>query len=97
MLLSIPHAFATIILLANVMFLSKRYNDICYVGMLSTSIVMIGAILLAAIPPSPGQLAGIYLGTSSPPYTMLQTSISSNVSGYTKKIFYTSCNLLACK
>ncbi|CDH51828.1 mfs allantoate transporter [Lichtheimia corymbifera JMRC:FSU:9682] len=94
-LLSIPHAFATIILLANVMFLSKRYNDICYVGMLSTSIVMIGAILLAAIPPSPGQLAGIYLGTSSPSYTMLQTSISSNVSGYTKKIFYTSCNLLA--
>lgn len=71
------------------MFLSHRFNQICSVGALMSIISLIGALLLVTIPTSPAQLVGIFLAQTSPPYTLLQTCISNNVSGYTKKIFYT--------
>lgn len=77
------------------MFLSKRLDEVNYIGTLAGLITMVGVILLVSLPLGPAQLIGLYLcGATSPPYVMLQTSISSNVSGYTKKIFYTAANIV---
>ena len=94
-LLNIPKGFATILLIGMAIFLSHRFNQVCSVGALMSIISLIGALLLVTIPTSPVQLVGIFLAQTSPPYTLLQTCISNNVSGYTKKIFYTGGNLVA--
>lgn len=50
---------------------------------------MIGLILLEVIPVPHLKLIGFYLSWSYPAsYVLMITSISNNVSGYTKKIFY---------
>lgn len=52
-------------------------------------------LLLAVIPKGAVKLIGIYIATAgTPAYILLQASIASNVSGYTKKIFYTSAGNL---
>ncbi|KAI8149504.1 major facilitator superfamily domain-containing protein [Fennellomyces sp. T-0311] len=94
-LLNIPNGVATVILLGCAMFLSKRYDAVGIVGFIFCIIPMVGALLLCTIPSGGVKLIGLYLSATSPPYVMLQTSISGNVAGYTKKIFYTSGNLVA--
>lgn len=50
---------------------------------------MLGLILLVAIPLAKAKLLGLYLCWAyAAGYTMLLTSVANNVSGYTKKIFY---------
>lgn len=50
---------------------------------------IIGLILLLVIPVEKVKLLGFYLAWSyCAAYVLLVTSISNNVSGYTKKIFY---------
>lgn len=93
-LLNIPNGASTILCLGFGMYLSRRFNSVCFVGAIAMFIAMVGAIVLVAIPSGPVKLLGIYIGATSPPYVMLQTCISNNVSGYTKKIFYTSGNLV---
>ncbi|KAI8149505.1 major facilitator superfamily domain-containing protein [Fennellomyces sp. T-0311] len=94
-LLNIPNGAAICVLLVSSMYLSKRFDEIGYVAALMGFITFVGALLLATIPSGGAKLAGLYLSASSPIYVLLQTSISSNVTGYTKKIFYTSGNLVA--
>ncbi|KAI9255745.1 major facilitator superfamily domain-containing protein [Phascolomyces articulosus] len=94
-LLNIPYGVFIAILLTGAMVASKRYDEIGYVGCIWGLITFLGALLLAVIPSGGAKLAGLYLSASSPIYVMLQTSISNNVSGYTKKIFYTGGNLVA--
>ncbi|CDH50692.1 mfs allantoate [Lichtheimia corymbifera JMRC:FSU:9682] len=94
-LLNIPNGATVIICLGICMYLSKRLDEVNYIGTLAGLITMVGVILLVSLPLGPAQLIGLYLcGATSPPYVMLQTSISSNVSGYTKKIFYTAANIV---
>jgi len=94
-LLNIPNGVTVMISIFICMTLSKRYDEVCYFGALTALITMFGPIMLATIPTSPVQLVGLYTcGFNVPAYVMLQTSISSNVSGYTKKIFYTAANLV---
>lgn len=83
------------ILMAFMMYTSKKYDEIGYVAAIMGTVTFIGALLLCVIPSGGAKLAGLFLSASSPIYVMLQTSISSNVSGYTKKIFYTGGNLVA--
>ncbi|KAI9497507.1 major facilitator superfamily domain-containing protein [Zychaea mexicana] len=94
-LMGIPHGAATIVLLVGSSFFSRRFDELAYVGMIFSAISMVAVILLAAIPPGPAQLAGLLISATTPLYTLMQASISNNVSGYTKKIFYTSANLVA--
>ncbi|KAJ8654655.1 hypothetical protein O0I10_009706 [Lichtheimia ornata] len=93
-LLNIPKGFSTILLLIFAMTMSKRFDVICYIGALMSLIAFIGALLLGVLPVGGVMLLGIFLASTSPPYTMLQTLISNNTSGYTKKIFYTSGNIV---
>ncbi|CEI94983.1 hypothetical protein RMCBS344292_09184 [Rhizopus microsporus] len=94
-LLNIPGGAVSIILVACLITISRRYNEIIYVAMVACTISMAGVICLAAIPGGGVKLIGLYLSWAcNPAYILLQTSISSNVSGYTKKIFYTSCNIV---
>lgn len=50
---------------------------------------IVGLILLVAIPLPKAKLLGLYLCWSyAAAYTMLLASVANNVSGYTKKVFY---------
>lgn len=95
MLLGTPNGAIIIIMIIFNSYLSKKYNEIIYLALFSTTVSIIGLTCLAAIPSGGVKLIGLYLSSAcTPAYTLLQTSISSNVSGYTKKIFYTSGNLI---
>lgn len=94
-LLTIPSGVCTILLIAIFITISKKKNEISYVAMAACTVSLIGLILLTAIPGGGVKLIGLYLSWAcSPTYLLLQASITSNVSGYTKKIFYTSGNLV---
>jgi hypothetical protein len=55
----------------------------------------VGMICLTAIPGGGAKLIGFYLSWGCTAlYLLQQASITANVSGYTKKIFYTSGNLV---
>ncbi|KAI7859823.1 major facilitator superfamily domain-containing protein [Circinella umbellata] len=94
-LLNLPYGAAIMLLVGIFTYLSHKLNDIGYVAMASCVPPIFGAILLLVIPIGPVQLLGLYLSSTSPTYILLQTYISNNVGGYTKKIFYTSANIVA--
>lgn len=76
-------------------YLSKRHNEIGYYGFLMSIVSLIGCLLVEVIPYGGAKMAGVLLFATSPPFVLMQTSISNNVCGYTKKIFYTSTSLVA--
>jgi hypothetical protein len=95
MLLTCPGGFLVIFLLLASSYVSKKKNEIIYLAVFNMIVSMIGLLCLIAIPSGGVKLIGLYMAFGcTPAYTFLQTSISSNVSGYTKKIFYTSGNLV---
>lgn len=75
--------------------IASKYQRIAFTGILMSSISLLGCILLATIPNSP-KLVGFYLSWAMAGVAaILQTLISNNVSGYTKKVFYNGVNMLA--
>lgn len=94
-LLNIPLGAMIIILLGISVYISRCFNEIAYIGAGFTAISMIGMIFLLVLPLGGVQLLGLYLCGTNSTYNLLQTSISNNVSGYTKKIFYTAANMVA--
>lgn len=89
--LSMPQGACLIIMIYVFTTISRRKNEICYVAMAACIVSGTGCLLLAVIPTGAVKLIGIYIATAgTPAYILLQASITSNVSGYTKKIFYTS-------
>ncbi|KAI8645526.1 major facilitator superfamily domain-containing protein [Parasitella parasitica] len=94
-LLAMPYAVVIVIMIFITTYLSKRYSEVIYVAMGACVMSIVGLTLLIAIPSGGVKLMGIYLsGGCTPSYVLLQASIASNVSGYTKKIFYTAGNLV---
>lgn len=94
-LLSIPTYIMTIILISAATNVSKLKGEIIYVAMVCCTISMIGLICLTVIRSGGVKLIGLYLQSGgTPTYVLLQASITSNVSGYTKKIFYIGGNLI---
>ncbi|KAI7885994.1 MFS general substrate transporter [Lichtheimia hyalospora FSU 10163] len=79
-IMNIPLSVSAVVLLSIVIIISRRLQDICYVAATSSPVQFLG-LILAAMP-----------GTS---FAFLQALISSNVSGYTKKIFYTGASMVA--
>ncbi|KAI9320453.1 major facilitator superfamily domain-containing protein [Dichotomocladium elegans] len=74
---------------------SHRLNDVGYVAAAASLVPALGAILMLVLPIKPVLLLGLFLCVGNAPYVLLQTYISTNVSGYTKKIFYTAGNMAA--
>lgn len=67
----------------------KFKNSSLYTGITFTFISTIGLMLLLVIKFKPAKLIGLYLCTGYIPVAMIViNSMSLNVSGYTKKIFY---------
>ena len=94
-LLTIPSGVFSFLLTYFATSLSKRTGEIIYIAMGTCCLSLIGLTCLAAIPTGGVKLLGLYLSWGATiTYTLMQASISSNVSGYTKKIFYTSGNLI---
>lgn len=68
----------------------KRYNNsIIYIACIMLLIATLGLLLLLIIPVPQAKLIGLYMCWSYiAAVTMVMTSISNNISGYTKKVFY---------
>ncbi|KAI9319477.1 major facilitator superfamily domain-containing protein [Dichotomocladium elegans] len=88
-LLSVPSGVVAIVFLVTSIWLNRKYGHTLYIASIMLIISMIGLILLITIPTPKARLIGIYLSWGYPSScTMFLTSIANNVSGYTKKIFY---------
>lgn len=94
-LLTIPSGVFSFILMYASTTYSKKKGEIIWIAIGTCTISLIGLICLLVIPSGGAKLIGLYLSWGcTPTYTLMQASISSNVSGYSKKIFYTSGNLI---
>ncbi|KAG0179516.1 hypothetical protein DFQ29_002023 [Apophysomyces sp. BC1021] len=70
-------------------YVTNRTNQTLYVASIMMFIGAIGTLLMVLIPEPKYKLIGQYLGLASvSSYVLMVASISNNVSGYTKKIFY---------
>ena len=75
------------------MYFSLRFCEIGYIGATVCLLSFTGVMLLCTLPEGPIKLLGYYLCPVTAGYVLLVTSVSNNVSGYTKKIFYNGCIL----
>ncbi|KAF7727395.1 hypothetical protein EC973_007559 [Apophysomyces ossiformis] len=90
-LLTVPIGVLDVLVILFCVYLVHRFNQILYVACGTMSVGTLGTVLMAAIPNPKHKLIGQYLGLAAvPTYILLLASISNNVSGYTKKIFYNS-------
>jgi MFS family permease len=77
------------VLIAN----KTQKNSLTAIG--STIVTLLGCIILAAVPGVP-KLVGFYLAWSmTGTNALIQTLISNNVSGYTKRVFYNASGMVA--
>lgn len=94
-LLTIPSGVVSFLIMYFSTNLSKKKGEVILIAIGTCTISLVGLICLLVIPSGGVKLLGLYLSWGcTPTYTLMQASISSNVSGYTKKIFYTSGNLI---
>ncbi|KAI9310523.1 major facilitator superfamily domain-containing protein [Dichotomocladium elegans] len=94
-LLKIPFGIFSGLVILVLMFASRRTGEILGVAMVSSALALAGGLLLVVLPQGPGQLAGIYLSPNIAILVLTQASVSANVTGYTKKIVYTSSIAIA--
>ncbi|CAO3672344.1 unnamed protein product [Rhizopus stolonifer] len=78
-----------IIWIGGSVFFAQKFKQIIYTVAGLMAIDILGLILLLVIPEPRLKLIGVYLTWSyTGAYVLMVTSISNNISGYTKKIFY---------
>ncbi|KAI8071041.1 major facilitator superfamily domain-containing protein [Gongronella butleri] len=96
-LMNIPISVFAILSQFAAMWAARRYREVCYVGMGSAFICLIGCVMLAAIPDGyTVKIMGLYLAFwTTPAFIMMQTLVNNNVKGTTKKTFYSSAQLCA--
>lgn len=88
-LLQVPSGVVDCIYIVAAIWWNRKYGNTLYIACVMMVFTMIGLILLIAIPLPKAKLLGLYLCWAyCAGYTMLLTSVANNVSGYTKKIFY---------
>ncbi|KAJ8662415.1 hypothetical protein O0I10_002109 [Lichtheimia ornata] len=88
-LLTMGAGGSTILFIVLGVYSVHKTNQTLLTAVALMAIDVIGLILLLVIPPPRVKLLGFYLAWSyCAAYVLLVTSISNNVSGYTKKIFY---------
>ncbi|KAI8145612.1 major facilitator superfamily domain-containing protein [Fennellomyces sp. T-0311] len=87
-LFGIPSGLASMVVICIAMYLSYRLRELGYFGALFTSVSLLGALLLTALPAGKTMLSGLFLASVGPSDVLCQTMFSINVTGYTKRIFY---------
>ncbi|KAG0166807.1 hypothetical protein DFQ28_010695 [Apophysomyces sp. BC1034] len=93
-LLSVPSGVVDCIFIIVAVWYNRHYGRTLYVASILLTISTLGLILLVTIPKPQAKLLGLYLCWAFPAaYTLLLASVANNVSGYTKKIFY-SCVMI---
>ncbi|KAI9485332.1 MAG: major facilitator superfamily domain-containing protein [Benjaminiella poitrasii] len=94
-LLQIPSGCSAACFAALAVYIARKSGQLYLAAAVSSTISLVGVILLAVLPNSGVKLLGYFLawamnGTS----VILLTIAGSNVLGYTKKIFYNGMNLI---
>ncbi|KAG2224708.1 hypothetical protein INT45_009023 [Circinella minor] len=87
-LFSIPGSIIAIILISLAAYLSKRFQENGYIGVLGCVITIVGLLFLIVLPEGGAILAGIFLSIIGQQYTIFLSMSSVNIAGYTKKSFY---------
>ncbi|KAI8879697.1 MFS general substrate transporter [Backusella circina FSU 941] len=88
-LLSVGAGAADIVFIVAAIYIVNKTKQTIYTAVGLMIIDIIGIILLEVIPNQHAKLVGFYLAWSyCAAYVLMVTSVSNNVSGYTKKIFY---------
>ncbi|KAG2201199.1 hypothetical protein INT47_013010 [Mucor saturninus] len=94
-LLQIPNGFSSAFFSLLAVYVARKTNQL-YLGVVVSSVIsLVGVILLAVLPSGGVKLVGFLLawamnGTA----VMLLTIAASNVTGYTKKLFYNGMNMI---
>ncbi|KAI8071750.1 major facilitator superfamily domain-containing protein [Gongronella butleri] len=96
-LMNIPISIFAILIQFAAMWAARRYREVCYVGMASAFLCLVGCVILAAIPDGyTVKIIGLYMAFwTTPAFIMMQTLVNYNVKGTTKKTFYCSAQLCA--
>ncbi|KAG0169176.1 hypothetical protein DFQ28_004308 [Apophysomyces sp. BC1034] len=95
-LLMIPNGALDIIFILLSVQIVNRTNQTIYVACASMAAGTIGTLLMIVIPVPRLKLIGQYVALSAvPTYVLMLASLSNNVSGYTKKIFYNSMMMIS--
>ncbi|KAI9249723.1 major facilitator superfamily domain-containing protein, partial [Phascolomyces articulosus] len=87
-LLNIPTAISTILLIFLALYLTQRFQQNYYIIIFLSLTTVLGILLLCVLPEGPVQLIGIYLSSPAPGAVVFQAIVVTNVMGYTKRVFY---------
>ncbi|ORY97640.1 major facilitator superfamily domain-containing protein [Syncephalastrum racemosum] len=88
-LLSVPSGVVDCLYIIAAIWYNNKYGNTLRVANVMLLFAIVGLVLLVAIPLPKAKLLGLYLCWSyAAAYTMLLASVANNVSGYTKKVFY---------
>ncbi|KAI9305537.1 major facilitator superfamily domain-containing protein [Cunninghamella echinulata] len=95
-LLQIPSATMSVLFIFLAVFLHRKTGKLSIASTVSGLIAMLGCLLLAVLPHTAVKLLGYYLTWAyNGTYVVLLTIIASNVSGYSKKVFYNASVMVA--
>ncbi|CEI90193.1 hypothetical protein RMCBS344292_04523 [Rhizopus microsporus] len=95
MLLTAGAGGSTVVFIVIAIVAVRKTQQTIYTACALTAVNIIGLILLLVIPITQLKLIGFYLAWSyCSVYVLLITSVSNNVTGYTKKIFYNGVLML---
>ncbi|KAI8067688.1 major facilitator superfamily domain-containing protein [Gilbertella persicaria] len=94
-ILQVPNGVAAALFAIGAVLMANRIGQNTFTGIGAALVSLLGCVLMASIPGTP-KLVGFYLtwamtGVSA----LLQTLVSNNVSGYTKRVFYNGVNMVA--
>ncbi|KAI9249724.1 major facilitator superfamily domain-containing protein [Phascolomyces articulosus] len=87
-LLNIPIAVTTILLIFFALYLNQRFQQSYYIFIFLSLISMVGILLLCVLPEGPAELIGIFLSSTAPGAVIFQAIIVNNIIGYTKRVFF---------
>lgn len=94
-LLQIPNGAAALFFSMTSVLVAHRVKHLSFTSLGTSIIAVVGFILLVTIP-GRAKLLGFYLSWAMPGTTaLLQSMVSNNVSGYTKKVFYNNAIMVA--
>ncbi|KAI7906634.1 major facilitator superfamily domain-containing protein [Cokeromyces recurvatus] len=90
-LLTVPSGVVDCIYIVFAIWYNRRYGQTLHLACILLGVTILGLILLIVIPLPQVKLLGLYMCWAfCASYVLFLTSIANNVSGYTKKIFYSS-------
>lgn len=90
-MLTIPSGAATCIFIIIAVLVNRRYGQTLILACVFLGTAILGLILILVIPVLKVKLVGlVFVWSYCASFVMLLTAVANNVTGYTKKIFYSS-------